>query len=260
MTYATKEFGLSFENSASPITSVRTWLSYFRIVALLSAIGFLTACDDMRFPRDPKKTLETVLAEGVMTVAFTENRPWITFAAEDEPQGLEADLVRAFAEELGVSINWKHPGAFAALKGLERGGIDLAVGGFGQKDVTPVKGAAPTFTFFEEVFLVGVRPGASDKDDIEGRKVYVPRDLPLRELVKSEGGIPVAQWSDEVNFAIVPHWRLEPWNLQPTGIELHRAKHVMAVQQGENAWLMWLERFLRREQDSIGRRLRKQAQ
>ena len=244
--------------SASLLSNFCAWLSCFRIAALLSAIGILAACDDVRFPRDPKNTLETVLAEGVMTVAFTEHSPWI--AGEGEPQGVEADLIRAFAEELGVSIDWKHPGAFAALRGLERGEIDLAVGGFDRKDVTPVKGAAPSFTFFEEVFLVGVRPEASEKDDIEGRKVYVPRDLPLTELVKREGGIPVAQWSDEVDSAAVPHWRLEPWNLQPTGIELHRAKHVMAVQQGENAWLMRLERFLRREQDSIGRRLREQGQ
>jgi polar amino acid transport system substrate-binding protein len=226
-----------------------------RIVALLAVCGVLTACDDIRFPRDPEKTLETVLADGEMTVALAFNPPWVTLHSEGPPQGMEVELVQAFADELGVTIDWKRLGAFAALKGLERGDIDLAIGGFGRKDVTPVAGAAPSFVYFDEMFVIGARPGVAGSDDLKGRKVYVPHDLPLKKLVESEGGLPVEAWSDAVDYAAGPRWLLETNGLRPTEIELYHSEHVMAVREGESAWLMRLERFLRRETKNIRARL-----
>ncbi|WP_139186637.1 transporter substrate-binding domain-containing protein [Sulfitobacter delicatus] len=236
--------------------AIRASLLYSRVVAILVVCSLLIACDDIRFPRDPEKTLETVLADREMTVAFADNPPWVTFHGEGPPQGIEVDLVRAFADELEVAIDWKRLGAFSALEGLERGNIDLAIGGFDRKDVTPVAGAAPSFVYFEEFFDVGARPATAGSDDLEGRKVYVPQDLPLTKIVENRGGIPVEAWSDAVDYAAGPRWLLETKGLLPTNIELHRAEHVMAVRQGESAWLMRLERFLRRETEDIGARLR----
>jgi len=240
--------------------TIRTSLLYSRIVVLLVACSMLIACDDIRFPRDPEKTLETVLADEEMTVAFADNPPWVTFHGKEPPQGIEVDLVRAFAEELDVAIDWKRLGAFSALEGLERGDIDLAIGGFDRKDVTPVAGAAPSFVYFKEVFAVGARPATTGSDELEERKVYVPQDLPLTKIVENKGGIPVEAWSDAVDYAAGPRWLLETKGLRPTEIELHRAEHVMAVRQGESAWLMRLERFLRRETKDIEARLREIVQ
>ena len=191
-----------------------------------------------------------------MTVAVSENPPWVVLADTGPPQGVEADLTRAFAEELGVAIEWKHLGTFAALEGLENGDIDLAIGGFARKDVTPVKGAAPSYAYFEESFVVGNRAQGALPDDIEDQQVFVPPHLPLAALVEEEGGIPVDQWAEDLNFAALPHWQLELKGLTATEITLQRAKHVIAVQQGENAWLMEIEGFLRREAGTIGARLR----
>jgi len=249
----------SWTDALSGVT-VRARLLYSRIVTLLVVCSMLIACDDIRFPRDPEKTLETVLADGEMTVAFADNPPWVTFHGEGPPQGMEVDLVRAFADELGVAIDWKRLGAFSALEGLERGDIDLAIGGFDRKDVTPVAGAAPSFVYFKEVFDVGARPATAGSDELEGRKVYVPHDLPLTKVVESQGGIPVEAWSDAVDYAAGPRWLLETKGLRPTDNELHRAEHVMAVRQGESAWLMRLERFLRRETKDIGARQREIVQ
>jgi ABC-type amino acid transport substrate-binding protein len=222
-------------------------------------VVFLAACEDLRFPRDPEKTLETVLAEGEMTVALADNPPWVAFDGDGLPQGVEVDLVQAFADELGVAIEWKRIGAFAALEGLERGDIDLAIGGFDRRAVTPVAGAAPSYAYFKEVFVIGARADVANTVDLKGRQVFVPRDLPLAELVRRKGGIPVDEWSDEVELAAVPRWSLVSLDLAPTKFDLHRAEHVLAVRQGENAWLMRLERFLRRETDGIDVRLRAHA-
>jgi polar amino acid transport system substrate-binding protein len=74
--------------------------------------------------------------------------------------------------------------------------------------------------------------------------------------VRDEGGVPIAEWSDDVALAAVPHWQLESLELVPSGIVLQRRDHVVAVPQGENAWLMRIERFLRSETSDIGERLR----
>ena len=228
-------------------------LLYSRILVLLVVCITLTACD-------PEKTLETVLADREMTVAFADNPPWVTFHSEGAPQGMEVDMVRAFAEELGVAIDWKRLGAFAALEGLERGDIDLAIGGFGRKDVMSVAGAAPSFVYFKEVFVVGARPVTNSSDELDGRKVYVPQNLPLTKLVENKGAILVEEWSDAVDYAAGPRWLLETKGLRPTEIELHRSEHVMAVRQGESAWLLRLERFLRRETKDLEVRLSESVQ
>ncbi|MFG6559682.1 transporter substrate-binding domain-containing protein [Sulfitobacter sp. 1A15299] len=225
----------------------------------LAALSMLAACEDLQFPRDVEETLETVLAEQKMTVAVSENPPWVVLADGHPPQGVEADLTRAFAEALGVSIEWKPLGAFAALEGLEKGDIDLAIGGFTRKDVTPVKSAAPSYVYFEESFVIGSRGPDALPDDIKGQQVFVPPDLPLAALVEKEGGIPVDQWAEDLSFAALPHWQLEEKDLTASEVTLKRAQHVVAVQQGENAWLMEIEGFLRDEAGTIGARLRASA-
>lgn len=177
----------------------------FRTSTLLAVLSLLSACDDLRFPRDVEKTLKTVLSEQKMTVAVSENPPWVVLAEDGPPKGVEADLTRAFAEALGVAIEWKHLGAFAALEGLEKGDIDLAIGGFTRKDVTPVKGAAPSYAYFEESFVIGSREQDAFPDDIESQRVFVPPHLPLAALVEDEGGIPVDQWAEDLNLAALPH-------------------------------------------------------
>ena len=53
--------------------------------------------------------------------------------------------------------------------------------------------------------------------------------------------------------------QLDEKDLTATETTLQRAQHVVAVQQGENAWLMEIEGFLRDEAGTIGARLRASA-
>lgn len=219
---------------------------------------FLAGCEDPRFPRDPEGTLEAVLESEEMTVAAVHHPPWVVINDGEAPSGVEAGLVEDFAEELGVAIEWRRLSAFAALEGLEQGEVDLAIGGFTQKDVSPHAGAAPTYAYFTSTLLVGAAPGAPIPVELAGEEVLVPPYVMASRLVRRKGGVAVDETAHETGtyLAALPHWQLEARGLVPTKIELRRNKHVLVVPQGENAWVMRLERFLRRASGGFADRLR----
>jgi polar amino acid transport system substrate-binding protein len=84
------------------------------IVAL--ALG-LTACASM--PRDPDETLERVQREGVLRVG----------ASPSERTEQEAELAEGFAAELGARVEWTRSGETALVGAMERGELDLIIGG-----------------------------------------------------------------------------------------------------------------------------------
>ncbi len=217
----------------------------------------LAGCDDLRFPRDPEGTLEAVMATRTMTVAAVNHPPWVVSDGE-ALSGAEISLVEDFAKELDVTIEWRRLSAFSALEGLEQGEVDLAIGGFTQSDVSPHAGAAPTYAYFTSTLLVGAAPDAAIPADLAGEEVRVPPYVIASQLVRDEGGVAVEDTGPGAATGLVasPHWQLEERGLVPTKIELRRDKHVIAVPQGENAWIMRLERFLRRASDGMAERLR----
>lgn len=225
-------------------------------LALLLVAGLLGGCDEAGFPRDPDRTLQTVLSTGEMTVAAVDSPPWVILAGDAPPSGAEVALVQAFADELGVEIDWRRLSAFAALEGLEQGDLDLAIGGFTQKDVSPHTGVAPTYGYFTEALVVAAQADGAIPTDIDGRAVFLPPGVMAADLVRDEGAVPTTAMGEDVALVAVPHWRLESEGLRPTGIRLRQEKHVMVVPQGENAWIMRLETFLRSEAAGLGDRLR----
>ncbi|HEV7368206.1 substrate-binding periplasmic protein [Arenibaculum sp.] len=230
-----------------------------RLSASILGMMALAACDDFRFPRDPNGTLERVLAADRMRVVAVDHVPWVVVDGDGVPAGVEVDTVQAFARALGVTVEWRRAPAFEALEALKRGDADLAVGGFTRSSVAAHGGAAHTYAYFTETLVVAAEPGAAVPDDLEGLKVYVAPDLLADGLVEEAGGIPVAEDAGDVRLALVPDWWLPASGLVPTPIELHRDDHVIAVPQGENAWVMRLERFLRARVGATGARLREYA-
>ena len=91
---------------------------------LLAVLLLLSACD---LPRDPEHTLERVEVAGIR-VGVAPRPPW-TIGGE-EPSGVEADLVRAFARELGTDVRWETGSESDVLESIELGNLDLAIGGF----------------------------------------------------------------------------------------------------------------------------------
>ncbi len=227
-----------------------------RTAAVLLASLLLAGCQDARFPRDPDGTLDRVLRTGVVRVAAVDNVPWVIVDDDGEPAGAEAELVRAFAADLGVRVDWLRAPAFEALDALERRDVDLAVGGFTKAAVTMHKGASHTFPYVKTSLVVAAAPGVERPDGLDGRTVAVGPQLMAAGLVEAEGGRPVAD-TGAVPLVALPDWRAPARGLVPTGIVLRRDQHVLALPQGENAWMLRVEDFLRRQAGDMGARLRR---
>lgn len=228
-----------------------------RLLVLSLGLLGLSACED--YPRDPNETLERVLARETMRVVAVDHGPWVVADAGEGERGAEVELIRAFAQDLGVAIEWHHAPAFEALDALGRGDADLVIGGFTKSAVQAHGTAANTYVYFTEVLIVAAEAGEPVPDTLDGRKVHVPPELMAEGLVEEKDGIPVPEPSEGVHLVALPHWQLPEHDLVPTGIVLHRSEHVMAVPPGENAWVMRLERFLREQAGDVGARLREHA-
>jgi len=135
-------------------------------------------------PHDPRGTLERAKG-GKLLVGATASAPWVSFR-NDEPEGIEVDLVRGLAHELDATVHWRRGSETELLESVERGELPLVIGG--------LKASTP--------------------------------------------------WSRQVALT-------QPYFETPNGYQ-----HVMAVPQGENRWLLELERYLQAQRESVRVRYR----
>ncbi|HEV7251941.1 MAG TPA: hypothetical protein VGN97_02410 [Mesorhizobium sp.] len=119
--------------------------------------------------------------------------------------------------------------------------------------------AGHTYSYLTENLVVAAEPGMRLPRHLSGEKVHAAPELMADGLIEDEGGTPVAVDAPDVRLAAVPDWRLPGRDLVLTGVELRRDEHVMAIPQGENAWLLRLDRFLRRHEGEIAALLRRHA-
>jgi polar amino acid transport system substrate-binding protein len=101
------------------------------ILALLSStFGCLLAAGcGLTIPADPEKTLERVTGS-TMRVGVSPNPPWTDISRAGEPSGTEVDLVREFAGTLQTQVEWVVGGEQPLIAALERGELQLVIGGF----------------------------------------------------------------------------------------------------------------------------------
>lgn len=213
-------------------------------VVLLLAAGVVSC----RYPQDPRDTLDRATG-GVMRVGVIPNPPWTTWEG-GEARGLEAQLVRRFAAELGARIEWHPNQGHSVLETLERFGLDLVIGGLTEDDPWQDR-VAFTDPYYEAVYVVASRLPVQI-DSIDGREVVVEPNTWQDARVREMGGVPVPPGKGRPLTALVvlPEWQLrDGWTA--TGIEVARANQVMAVPSGENAWFMRLSQFLREEKGAI---------
>lgn len=102
---------------------------FMQIIFALSIALALGACEP--WPRDPEHTTEMTVQSGELRVGVIHSPPW-TDIRQGEPQGREADLLRKFANELGVTPQWRVFGVHEGFKALEKHEIDLLAGGLVQ--------------------------------------------------------------------------------------------------------------------------------
>ena len=115
------------------------------VLICAAAVG-LVGCG-VQIPADPHGTLERVEG-GTLRVGATELSPWVEMDAGGEPTGLEPELVTEFAETLDAEVQWATGSEAHLLDALERGEIDMVIGGF--RDDTPwTDGGAVTRPYTE---------------------------------------------------------------------------------------------------------------
>jgi polar amino acid transport system substrate-binding protein len=229
------------------------WVFVFALVALMFA-----SCD---IPRDPRGTLDKV-QNGTMRVGIVNHDPW-TQIKEGRPSGVEVEILRDFAEELGAEASFVPGTVPELLEATKQGELDVMIGGFTNTSpgVSEGKDAGITSPYLVTRFVVGVPPSRPAFNDLSGRKIAVERIDGTAALLKEEGAIPVPV--EDLSSADIPvvayPWQLEEWGFEPTGVELPEEKHIMAVPLGENGWLVRLERFLRANREEAVKLLREET-
>ncbi|QHT66738.1 transporter substrate-binding domain-containing protein [Rhodocytophaga rosea] len=136
----------------------------------------LSSCKN--FPKDPSHTLEKV-KNGTLLVGYSENPPFV-IKTSHEPTGLEADLVKAFANTLNARLEWRNDTEARLFESLKKKEIHLVIAG-------------------------------------------ITKDTP---------------WQDKAGIT-------RPY------LETKDKKYVMALQLGENAFLIELEKFLEAHKEQI---------
>lgn len=219
------------------------------MVRLLLVVTACTcaACD---VPRDPEATLARV-RNGTLRVGITEHEPW---TQEDgaEPQGVEVELVRRLAQELGAEIKWVPGNESELMQAAEAFELDLVIGGLTAE--TPwKKRVGLTSPYIETTTRIALPEGHRTILELDGIEVAVPPGDAVIDQVRSEGGKPVpTENRAETDLAVAARdFEVQAWNLDPTPITLTTEKHVMAVPPGENGWLLYLEKFLGRQRSEI---------
>ena len=102
----------------------RSW----RVTLLATVVTTLFAGCGVSIPTDPEGTLERV-SGGTLRVGVSPNPPWTVTSGNAQPTGSEVDLVTEFAASLPAQVQWTVGGEEPLIKALERGELDLVIGG-----------------------------------------------------------------------------------------------------------------------------------
>src|SRR5688500_2918894 len=94
-----------------------------RAMKRLGVAVLLLAIVGCSLPHDPERTLARVRS-GVLRAGYTVAPPFADGPADD-PTGVEVDLVEAFAEELGASVEWTEGSEAELLGALEVRALDV---------------------------------------------------------------------------------------------------------------------------------------
>lgn len=94
---------------------------------LVAALLILTGCSSS-YPADPDGTLERVTG-GTLRVGVTDNGQWVQLEKANEPQGIEPELVRGFADTLDADIHWRQGSEHGLVQELKHGELDMVIGG-----------------------------------------------------------------------------------------------------------------------------------
>lgn len=194
-------------------------------------------------PHDPEGTFDRVEG-GTLRVGVTDNPPWVDLSG-DTPSGIEVTLVEELAGALGADIEWREGPESELAEAMHLLEMDLLIGGL-TSESSVAQQVTLTHPFYTSQIVIGVPDGMQPPEDIAGVEVGVEVDTVAAGLLyKSDAE--VVEVVDITSFdgaLAIENYFLNDLGLSDTGIRLEESDHVMAVTDGENAWLTYLERFL----------------
>ena len=94
-----------------------------RTLALVTLLAALLAAG-CQYPRDPDGTLNRVEG-GVMRVGVTAADPWVLLGGEEPSGGVEVEIARRFARDVGARIEWVHGSEEELVDAAKEGQVDL---------------------------------------------------------------------------------------------------------------------------------------
>lgn len=218
------------------------WRLFLSGLLLLS----VEACD---LPTDQRGTLDRVQNSRIY-VGVIENWPWATLRKK-QAEGVEADLVKAFADTLNAKVEWIGGGFPALSRALEVGQIDLLIGGLTSRPPAKERLGLSTI-YFRTTSRVATPPGARTTENLKAVTIAArPQDPAAAEL---PGNVSV-RWTDDLRSSQLPilaqDWEIAAWGYMATRFVAAHTDHVIAVSPGENAFLRRLDLFLRDKKEVV---------
>ncbi len=220
-------------------------------LSLCLTVILLGACRDI--PRDPEGTLERVQG-GVLRAGLMHHKPWAAMV-DGRPQGLEVDLVEQLAKSLNASVEWAEPRGDELFQALKEHRLDLVVGGITERSPWKDHVAFTRPYLRHRPVAVSVLPLTS----IRNQRVAVDEGTAEMEEVRRRGGITVSRRTQPIAAAIEvkPAWQVNRG--EHVVAALDEIRQVFAVPNGENAWLVHVDRFVRANSGDVWRKLRGQT-
>jgi polar amino acid transport system substrate-binding protein len=216
-----------------------------RALLLVLVATWVGGCD---FPADPEGTLDRVRG-GVMRVGVTPAEPWVKLPAGGPPAGVEVELVEAFAEDLGATVEWVEGSESDLMEALHGRQLDVVIAGLTRQSEWS-RSAALTRPYLTSQVVIAApdaQAAAELSDDLGGKRIAVEANSPEATKLAQDTDavvVPVDDLTTVDGPMAVPDYLLDDLGLVRTDAELDEHEHAMAVSMGENAFLVALERFL----------------
>ncbi len=200
----------------------------------------LTGC---RYPVNIERPMAD-MEGGELNIGLSESPPWV-IDTDQGPAGLEVEIIQALAENMGATINWHWGSEGNLLAALSQYQLDLVIGGLTQ-DSNVSALAAPTKAYYQSHYSVGVPEGSSLPSNLEGIEVVIPAVNHIAHALKKEGAVPrpTSEPGAQGQAVANPSWWLRAHGYQVGDWEIATDHHVMALPNGENAWMLAVQRHL----------------
>ncbi|MDP9413116.1 MAG: transporter substrate-binding domain-containing protein [Pseudomonadota bacterium] len=223
-----------------------------RAATLFSCVVWaaLSACAD--FPRDAEGTLREVQQGRPLTVGWSSAAPWVRSVGRGEPVGIEPDIIRRWASERGMRIQWVEASEGQIVEGLNGNSLDVGIAGF--TDQAPHGGLiGQTQPYLQPRVVIARVPGAAVPSNWEGVGIsYDPARPEFAALLREHEAIPTAGGAQ---YRLLYEPELARAGLVSTGKTLRTDKRTIATAPSENALTLALDEFLHANKPAIEARL-----